>query len=68
MAFAQYITKNAVKMWRRQAVRSVKNFIFMRFRSETSEQNRTEFIVLPENKHKIDVNTELFMPGNIEKL
>ena len=32
-----------------------------------TEQNRTEFIVFLENKHTIDVNTELFRPGSIEK-
>ena len=29
--------------------------------------NRTEFTVLPENKHTINVNTELFRPGTIKK-
>ena len=36
-------------------------------RSQITKQNKTEFIVLPENKHKIDINTEQFRPGSIKK-
>ena len=37
------------------------------FLQDRTEQNKTEFIVLPKNKHTIDVSTELIGPGSIEK-